>query len=91
MPSQAQKHVTRNDALVRLDALVQLSVEDRDRTVPPPARSGASAISWPPVPGAPGPGAAIVLYNRGATGSSALDESNFTSISDLRISLTHLI
>ena len=35
--SQAQKHVTHNEALVRLDALVQLAVLDRDLTVPPSA------------------------------------------------------
>ncbi len=36
-PSQAQKHVTHNEALRRLDAVVQLSVKDRDRTAPPTA------------------------------------------------------
>lgn len=35
LPDQAQKHVTHNEALVRLDALVHLSVRDRHRTVPP--------------------------------------------------------
>ena len=35
MPSQAQKHVTHNEALRMLDAVVQLSVLDRDRTEPP--------------------------------------------------------
>lgn len=35
MPSQAQKHVTHNDALMMLDAIVQLAVVDRDRTDPP--------------------------------------------------------
>ena len=35
LPGQAQKHVTHNEALRRLDALVQISVLDRDRTVPP--------------------------------------------------------
>lgn len=34
-PSQAQKHVTHNEALVRLDAVVQLSVKDRDLNAPP--------------------------------------------------------
>ncbi len=34
--SQAQKHVTHNDALRILDTLVQLAVLDRDLTVPPP-------------------------------------------------------
>ncbi|MBS7539392.1 DUF2793 domain-containing protein [Ancylobacter lacus] len=35
--AQAQKHVTHNEALVALDALTQLAVLDRDRTVPPEA------------------------------------------------------
>lgn len=34
-PSQAQKHVTHNEALQTLDALVQLAVESRGQTVPP--------------------------------------------------------
>ncbi|MFC5067808.1 DUF2793 domain-containing protein [Flaviflagellibacter deserti] len=34
--SQAQKHVTVNEALSRLDNIVQLSVLDRTRTAPPP-------------------------------------------------------
>ncbi len=32
---QAQKHVTHNDALILLDALIQLSVVDQNRTTPP--------------------------------------------------------
>ena len=35
MPEQAQKHVTINDALRRLDGLVQLSVINRSQTAPP--------------------------------------------------------
>ncbi|MEC9343857.1 MAG: DUF2793 domain-containing protein [Pseudomonadota bacterium] len=35
LPSQAQKHVTHNEALASLDALVQLAVHDRNRTEPP--------------------------------------------------------
>ena len=38
-PSQAQKHVTHNEALRRLDAIVQLAVADRTRTTAP---AGAS-------------------------------------------------
>ncbi len=34
-PAQAQKHVTHNEALMRLDLVVQLAVLDRDRTVAP--------------------------------------------------------
>ena len=36
MPSQAQKHVTHNEALLALDVLVQLSVLDRHLAAPPP-------------------------------------------------------
>jgi hypothetical protein len=35
MPSQAQKHVTHNEAIGMLDALVLLAVADRDLTAPP--------------------------------------------------------
>jgi hypothetical protein len=35
MPSQAQKHVTHNEAIRTLDALVQLAVLDRDLSAPP--------------------------------------------------------
>ncbi|MEZ5810781.1 MAG: DUF2793 domain-containing protein [Rhizobiaceae bacterium] len=37
LPSQAQKHVTHNEAIRALDAVVQLTVADRDLTVPPAA------------------------------------------------------
>ena len=37
MPSQAQKHVTHNEALRMLDAVVQLAVLDRDLIAPPAA------------------------------------------------------
>lgn len=37
MPSQAQKHVTHNEVLRMLDAIVHLRVEDRDRNSPPPS------------------------------------------------------
>lgn len=35
LPSQAQKHVTHNEALQLLDVAVQTSVVDRDRAEPP--------------------------------------------------------
>jgi len=35
MPSQAQKHVTHNEALRHLDVIVQAAVIDRDRAAPP--------------------------------------------------------
>lgn len=37
LPSQAQKHVTHNEALRQLDALVQLAVQRIEATVPPAA------------------------------------------------------
>lgn len=37
LAAQAQKHVTHNEAIRALDCLVQLSVESRTLTVPPPA------------------------------------------------------
>lgn len=40
MPSQAQKHVTHNEALGMLDALVHLAVADRDIASPPAAPAG---------------------------------------------------
>lgn len=40
MPSQAQKHVTHNEALRVLDAIVQLSVIDRTQSAPPEAAEG---------------------------------------------------
>ncbi|MDX2308711.1 MAG: DUF2793 domain-containing protein [Hyphomicrobium sp.] len=36
LAAQAQKHITHNEALKRLDAVVQLSVKSRTATVPPP-------------------------------------------------------
>jgi hypothetical protein len=45
-PAQAQKHVTHNEVLRVLDALVQLSVEDRDQTAPPATRPAVTVISW---------------------------------------------
>ncbi|MGY6704706.1 DUF2793 domain-containing protein [Roseinatronobacter sp.] len=35
MAAQAQKHVTHNEALRRLDGLIQISVLDRDLATPP--------------------------------------------------------
>lgn len=50
---QAQKHVTHNEALRMLDALVMLTVLDRDLSVPPPApQDGARYIVRAPGSGA---------------------------------------
>ncbi len=45
---QAQKHVTHNDALTRLDALVHLTVDSRSQTVPPAVPTELSAFIIPP-------------------------------------------
>ncbi len=37
LPAQAQKHVTHNEAIRALDALVQLCALDRDLATPPPS------------------------------------------------------
>ncbi|MFC5385286.1 DUF2793 domain-containing protein [Aquamicrobium segne] len=50
MPSQAQKHVTHNEALRMLDAILHISVEDRDRNDPPldPAEGQRHALGAEP-------------------------------------------
>lgn len=58
LPSQAQKHVTHNEALQMLDVAVQTAVADRDRTGPP---------------GSPVPGDCHIVA-AGATGSWAGQE-----------------
>lgn len=45
MPSQAQKHVTHNEALQKLDALVQLAVEAFDSNTPPELPSAGSVYA----------------------------------------------
>lgn len=50
--AQAQKHVTHNEALVLLDALVQLTVESRTLTAPP--GSPAQGACYIPATGAAG-------------------------------------
>lgn len=65
--AQAQKHVTHNEALVLLDALVQLVVESRTLTAPPgsPAE-GACYIPGPSATGAwSGWDGQIAVYNDG--------------------------
>ncbi|MDO5704255.1 MAG: DUF2793 domain-containing protein [Paracoccus sp. (in: a-proteobacteria)] len=52
MASQAQKHVTHNEALRMLDGIVQLSVLDRDLTAPP--GSPAEGDRYIPASGATG-------------------------------------
>lgn len=44
---QAQKHVTHNDALTRLDALVHLAVQSRSQTTPPSSPGALAAFIVP--------------------------------------------
>jgi hypothetical protein len=66
--AQAQKHVTHNEALVLLDALVQLTVESRALTAPP--GSPAEGACYIPAAGASGAWSGldgqIALYSGGA-------------------------
>lgn len=67
-PAQAQKHITHNEALRRLDLLVQLAVETRDLTAPPGgAVSGARHIVGAGASGAwAGHDGEIALFEAGA-------------------------
>ena len=50
MPEQAQKHVTLNDALRRLDGLVQLSVKSTKLAIPPSAPANGDRYLVGPEP-----------------------------------------
>ena len=81
LPSQAQKHVTHNEALRLLDILVQLSVEALDADTPPPVPAEGAVYALGPAPvgawaGQPGQIAAFVegaTEPAGATILAALD------------------
>src|SRR6185503_19920288 len=65
---QAQKHVTHNEALRALDAIVQLSVKDRDLGVPPgsPAEGDRYIVAASPTGVRAGHAADIAIYQDGA-------------------------
>ena len=50
LPSQAQKHVTHNEALTRLDIAAQLAVEAIDATTPPSAPEAGQVWALGPAP-----------------------------------------
>jgi hypothetical protein len=50
LPSQAQKHVTHNEALARLDLLVQMTVQALDAETPPAAPEPGQAFGLGPAP-----------------------------------------
>lgn len=68
MASQAQKHVTHNESLRKLDAIVQLAVLDRDLSAPPvPPAEGSRYIVAPGASGAwTGHDGEIAAYQDGA-------------------------
>lgn len=65
--SQAQKHVTHNEALRILDAIVQIGVLDADRTVPPssPAEGDRHIVAGGATGAWAGQAQAIALYQDG--------------------------
>lgn len=67
LPSQAQKHVTHNEALRALDALVQLSVVGRDTAVPPgePREGERHIVSGQPQEGWSGHAHEIAVFQDG--------------------------
>ncbi|MGC1467553.1 MAG: DUF2793 domain-containing protein [Pseudolabrys sp.] len=71
--AQAQKHVTHNDALRILDALVQLAVLDRDLSVPP--GSPAEGQRW--IVKATGTGAGPATTTPSQPGRTAAGISTF--------------
>ncbi len=68
MAAQAQKHVTHNEALRILDALVHLAVEDRDRSDPPadPAEGQRHALGEAPTGVFAGQAGHIAAFQDGA-------------------------
>jgi hypothetical protein len=68
MAAQSQKHVTHNEAIRALDALVQLSVLDRDLTAPPgsPAEGARYIVAASPTGAWSGHAGKIAAYQDGA-------------------------
>jgi Protein of unknown function (DUF2793) len=68
MAAQSQKHVTHNEALRALDAIVQLSVLDRDLAAPPgsPADGAPYIVAASPTGAWTGHSGSITAYQDGA-------------------------
>jgi hypothetical protein len=66
--AQAQKHVTHNEALRALDALVQLMVLDKDLATPPgsPAEAARYIVAASPTGGWAGQAGRIAAFQDGA-------------------------
>ncbi|MFA8443657.1 DUF2793 domain-containing protein [Yoonia sp.] len=67
MPAQAQKHVTHNEAIERLDMIVQLTLESIGATVPPvvPGEGQAWALGAAPTGDWSGQGGNIASWRGG--------------------------
>jgi hypothetical protein len=74
--AQAQKHVTHNEALRVLDAVVQLSVLDRDLTAPPvsPAEGARYIVAGSPTGAWAGHAGSIAAFQDGAWAFYAPEE-----------------
>ena len=68
MAAQAQKHVTHNEAIRRLDAVVQLSIADRDLNAPPvsPAEGARYIVASSPAGARAGQTGNIAAFQDGA-------------------------
>ena len=68
MAAQSQKHVTHNEAIRALDAVVQLSVLDRDLSTPPgsPADGARYIVAGSPTGAWSGHAGNIAAYQDGA-------------------------
>lgn len=66
-PSQAQKHVTVNEAFLKLDALAQLAIRSRGVSVPPatPSEGDVYAVGAAPVNEWAGQSGRVALYTGG--------------------------
>lgn len=76
MPSQAQKHITHNEAIRRLDALVQIGVESRVLTTPPdlPAEGDRYIVAAGPTGAWAGHDGAVAAWQDGAWSFFPADE-----------------
>jgi hypothetical protein len=89
--AQAQKHVTHNTALSALDAVVQLSVIDRDLATPPgsPADGARYLVATSPTGAWAGQAGKIAAYQDGAWSFYAAKEGWLAWIADEDIALVY--
>jgi hypothetical protein len=90
-PSQAQKHVTHNEALVALDALVQIAVADRDLAEPPahPEDGLRLIVAEGASGGFAGKSGSVALYSSGAWSFFAPRQGWLAWVSDEEILCVH--